>query len=443
MHFVPLIYFFAIPFKLFPYPQTLIVLNVFVMSSAAIPLYLIAKHRMGDQRFALLAAALFLWYPTFQYTTLYEFEVLRFSIPILLWMLYAWERQRIGWYYAFVILATLVRDEVGLTVGMFGVYLFLFERRRSHGITTMFIGFVAFAVITGVVMPALRHGMIMHFASGTGFGQFGQTPIAIATGILQHPLRALAEVFEMAKLANLAMLFLPFLFLPFLSPAALFPVLPTFGIALLSDAIVHSSYMLYYVAPAVPFIAWAFVRAWPTVRAWLERAAAIRYAEAITGIVPMAIGVGMLVGMFAVGIAFGPSPIALQFWSDRFRPAPFRTQSFHWSAYRVTDHHRRIEQLVPRIPNDAIVTTQEFLLPRLFTRRGTMVFPQSESRDGRYQADWMLVDATNNALPPESPAYLAATSVQHEVAAGRWSRIASVDGFELFERSPLLWPNRQ
>ncbi|MDO8599646.1 MAG: DUF2079 domain-containing protein, partial [bacterium] len=211
VHFVPLIYLFAIPFTLFPFPQTLIVMNVVLMSSAAIPLYLLARHRIGDRHFALFMAALLLWYPTFQYATLYEFEMLRFSIPMLLWMLYAWERQRMGWYYACMVLATLVREEVGLTVGMFGVYVFLFEHRRAHGAATGVIGFGAFLLITQALMPMLRIGEYVHVAAAGSFAQFGQTPLGIIQGALAHPLFVLREVLDPVKLASLGMLFVPVL----------------------------------------------------------------------------------------------------------------------------------------------------------------------------------------------------------------------------------------
>ncbi len=409
VHFVPLIYLFALPFKLLPYPQTLLVLNVLVMSSAVIPLFLLARLHCARQNvsgvahhFALVMAALLLWYPTFQYTTIYEFEMLRFSIPVLLWMLYAWERQWIGWYYVLVILATIVREEVGLTVGMFGVYLFLLQRRRAHGAVTTLLGFATFAVITQVVMPALRGpGAEAHIAQGF-FSTFGATPIEVIFGILQHPLRALAFAADTVKFANLAMLFLPILFLPLLAPAALTPALATFAIGLVSSSTsyTHTSYLLYYVAPAIPFLFWAFVCSWPCVTAWLAAHARADHARNAR-----AASVAACAGVLVAGLFFGPSPLALQFWSDRFRPAPFRTQSFHWSAYRVTGRVRAADDLIAIIPRDAIVSTQQFLMPRLFRVRGVLPFPQLESRNHRYRANYVLLDRMNNGLRPESPAY--------------------------------------
>ena len=332
-------------------------------------------------------AALLLWYPTFQYTALYEFEMLRFSIPILFWMLYAWERQRIVWYYVLVILATLVREEVGLTVGMFGVYLLLFERRRAHGLVTGLFGFGAFAVITQVVMPAFEGtGNFTHVAAGS-FGQFGIAPFEIATNIVLHPIRAATTILHPVKLANLGMLFTPLLLLSFLMPGALLPAFATFGIGLLSGALVHTSYMLYYVAPSIPFIFYALLKAWPKVIAWSKRRARSYHNDRVGSAAP-AVQVAVVVGMLVSGAFFGPSPIALQLWSDQFRPASFRTQSFHWSVYRVTDHHRAAASLAAEIPADVIVSTQQFLMPRLFRVRGTMEYPQLVSRDGVHRASY-------------------------------------------------------
>ncbi|MBI4142351.1 DUF2079 domain-containing protein [Candidatus Uhrbacteria bacterium] len=433
VHFVSLIYVFAIPLQLFPYPQTLIVLNAVAMCSAAIPLYLLARQRTGDRRFALLIAALLLWYPTFQYTTLYEFEMLRFSIPILLWMLYAWERQRIPWYYALVILATLVREEAGLTVGMFGVYVLLFERRRVHGIVTTLLGFVAFGVITQFVMPALRGpGAEAHIAQGF-FNTFGATPVAVIFGLLQHPFRALAFAVNPIKIANLGMLFLPLLFLPLLAPTALIPAIATFAIGLVSSSTsyTHTSYLLYYVTPAIPFLFWACMRAWPRTVEWLARRTGADVVR-IGG----AVACAMVVGSISAQVFFGPSPLALQFWSDRFRPAPFKTQSFHWSAYRVTDRAHAVDELIAMIPRDAIVSTQQFLMPRLSRVRGVLPFPQIESRDHRYRANYILLDRRNNGLRPESPAYTVEADQESVFEQRDLELLRASSDYALYVRGP-------
>ncbi|MBI4433268.1 DUF2079 domain-containing protein [Candidatus Uhrbacteria bacterium] len=379
IHFVPLIYLLAIPFALFPFPQTIFILNVALMSSAAIPLYLLARHHTGDRRFALVMVAILFWYPTFQYITLYEFEMLRFAIPVLFWMIYCWEKQHIGLYWLFAVLAVLVREEVGLTVAMFGAYLAWHERRRTHGLATMALGVGAFFLITRWVMPALHHGAFIHIAAGW-FSQFGNTPLEIVKGALTHPLLLMTSILQPIKLANIAMLFIPLLFLPLTAPAALVGIVANVGVGLLSGAPEHSSYMLYYVAPSVPFLFFALINGWPRL---------------VTRLPAPATMTTMLIGVVIANTLFGPSPLSLQFWSHALRPAPFRTQNFHWSEYRVTDHHHKTDELIRRIPNDAIVSAEQSLAPRLYQKRGTMIFPQLETADKTYQANYVFIDKTN------------------------------------------------
>ncbi len=447
-HFVPLIYLFAIPFKLFPYPATLIVLNVALMLSSAIPLYKLAVLRSGDRKFGLFIAALLLWYPTFQYITMYEFEMLRFSIPVLLWMLYFWERKKIGWYFLFVLLATLVREEVGLTVGMFGIYLLFVEKKKVYGFCTFLIGFAVFGIITQMVMPFFSTASdFKHIAIGS-FAQFGGTPIEILKGIFMHPILFLETIFHSIKFANIGMLFLPLLFIPLLAPMALVSILANIGVGLVSDSLVHTSYMLYYIAPSVPFIFYALMKGWSNLIHVIARERSDRgdlkpsgeIAASLTSFAPRndriegALMYALLVAIIFSNIFFGPSPISVQFWFKDIRPAPFRTQAFHWSVYHVTEHHKKAEEFVRMIPDDAIVSAQQFLQPRLYQKRGMMIFPELQSKDKQWQAEYVFFDVTNNGLKSESPAYITKEEMAIVQESKQWERIAAEDGYELYKK---------
>ena len=419
VHFVPLIYVFAIPFKFLPRPETLLILNVVIMLSAAIPLYKLARRMYGDKPFALLLVVLLLWYQTFQYITLYEFEMLRFSIPVLLWMLYFFEAQRILLYFLFLIIAILVREEVGLTVAMFGMYALIIRKRRFEGMSAFVLGLVGFFLITSMIMPSLRTVAYSYIAADE-FTRFGNTPIEILIGVMSRPHIVWQAIFNPTKLANLFMLGLPLLFIPLGAPSTFVITAANIGIGLLSKSEIHTSYMLYYIAPSVPFIFYALLKAWPKIT---SRFSAFSVMNAL------------LTAVLVSNIFFGPSPISLQFWFKNIRPAPFRTQDFHWSVYRVTDHHRKAEKFVSMIPDDAIVSTQEFLQPRLYKKRGAMKFPQIETKDGRYKADFVFVDRTNNGLKPESPAYMSEENINAVVKSREWELVAEQDGYELYRRT--------
>lgn len=434
VHFAPLIYILALPFKILPYNETIIGLNLLLMMSSVIPLYKISLDSYQDKRFALFMVLLLLWYPTFQYTVMYEFEMLRFSIPIILWMLYFWQKGKVGPYFIFVLLAVLVREEVGLTIMMFGLYLILFKKQWRTGFTTAVVGLGAFIIITQAIMPSLSGASLNdgHLAIKKLYGVFGETVGEAVVTILTNPLLTIKTIFQPIKIANIFMYFLPLLFIPFLRPAVLMAVFANLGIVLLSSNNKHSSYMLYYLSPSIPFIFYAFIKGWPRFLSMLDR-----YAVKIRGDYDLksAAMIFVLSGLMITNVFFGPSPISLQFWFRNLRPAPFRTQNFHYSVYKISDHHRKANAFFNLMPDTAIVAAQRFLHPRMFKKKGITLIGKREGLDGRYKADYVLFDKTNNNLKKESPDYIAQSRfdlIENDKAT--WELVKSKDGYYLYRR---------
>ena len=435
VHFAPLIYVVAIPFKIWPYGETLIILNFLLMISAAIPMYKLALTCQGDKRFALFVAVLFLWYPTFQYLVLYEFGILRFSIPIILWMLYFWEKRNMVYYYLFVLLAVLVREEVGLTIMMFGIYLLIVEKQRRAGLITAFIGIMAFTIITQTVMPSLRGGEGYHHIAIGSFSTFGNSFGEIIINTIKNPLLVLKTILQPIKLANVFMLFLPLLFIPLLAPAVLIAILANLGVGLISRSHLHISYMLFYLSPSIPFIFYAFIKGWPKFLTILERLNKLKLrVQERTDIASVSMGV-VLTGIIAANVFFGPSPIALQFWFKDLRPAPFGTRNFHYSAHKITTHHKTATEFINHIPDSAIVSAPHFLHPPLFKKKGSIIFPRHENSSRNLRADYVLLDKTNNSHTEKSTVFRIQRDFDPvENDKQNWKLIKSKDGYFLYKR---------
>ena len=78
-HVQPILFIPAMLYRLFPSPILLIVLQVLMISLGAIPLYLIARKKLGEKIAVVFAIAYFLYPPT-QYFTLFDFHTEAFLV---------------------------------------------------------------------------------------------------------------------------------------------------------------------------------------------------------------------------------------------------------------------------------------------------------------------------------------------------------------------------
>jgi len=270
-HFTPLVYFFALPFKIFPVHETLIISQFLLLLSAIPALYLYAKWWLKDSNQALALAAVLSIYPTYQYIHLYEFEMLRFSIPILLYAFYAFEREYFKTYWFFIALALLVREEMAITIFMFGIYILIFERHRFRtGGATCLVSIAYFLFVMKVLMPYFRSGTdSTHFAMIL-FSDLGGSISEVLIGIVTKPMVVIALLADPVKLANLFMYFLPLLFVPFVSWPVVLIVSGNIGVNLLSSSMTHTTYLLYYLSPSIPFLFVALIKGIPVLGGWLN-----------------------------------------------------------------------------------------------------------------------------------------------------------------------------
>jgi uncharacterized membrane protein len=432
MHFTPLVYLFGLFYKIMPYAETIIFFNNVFMISAIIPLYKLCDKKYKDKSFALFVCVLLLWYPSFQYIVTYEFEMLRFSIPIIFWMIYFFETKKVKAYYLFVILAILVREEVGLTIMMFGLYVFFFKKQRITGAITCIVGLIGFFVIISLIMPSLSSaGYNNNIAMDKLYGSFGKTTGEIIKNIILNPLLTISVIFQKIKIANVFMMFMPLIFISFFAPSALLGSVAQFGVGLLSSYNTNTSYMLYYVSPTIPFIFYAFIKGWPKL---LQKLEIITNRKINTRQLNSSAMTAVLTGLLVSNVFFSASPLSLQFWFKNIRPAPFKTQNHHYTSFLINNHHRNVKDFIDFIPDTAIVAAHMHLQSQLVNKRGT-IFLNEHSENPNYLADYIFFDKTNNNIKPESPAFKTQELWDiFEKDIKNWVLVKFGDGYFLYKR---------
>lgn len=377
-HFTPLAYLFAVPFSIVEHPATVLVAQFVLLCMAPVGLYLLARDQCGSRLCGLLAAAILALNPTYQYIQLYEFEMLRFSLVSLIVMIWADRTGKRWLYWLMVVVSLLIREEVALTIAFYGLAsAWLTKQSRMNGLITAALAVSYFTVVTQFIMPAFRGGAAYDHVATSYFTSLGSTPAQIMGTIIASPERLIGLIGDPFKVANIAMLLLPFGFIPLLAPGMACVSLGNLGVNLLSTSGTHTSYFLYYVAPALAILAVSMVDGAQAASRWLTR----RHQRLVP---PEAVLSALFIGTFACSALFGPGPLSLSLWIKQYRLAPFRTQNFHFSTYLQVGRYANAKRALAVVPLGVTVSAEQCLLPLLYDRGELLVFP--DVRDARYVA---------------------------------------------------------
>jgi uncharacterized membrane protein len=209
-HFKPLIALVAPLYWLYPSAAWLLAFQTIALALAAIPVYLLAARRLPGSLFGLLFAVLFLLYPSTGYLNRFDFHWEVTVIPLLLAAIVAADRHALGWASLWLALALLAKEEVGLTVAAYALWL-AWQGHRRFGLAWAVIGIAFSFTLLFAVIPALRQAPSDTL---TRYAWLGATPVAMATTLIFQPHLAFSHLFGLDAIRLVVSLIAPLLFLP-------------------------------------------------------------------------------------------------------------------------------------------------------------------------------------------------------------------------------------
>ncbi len=324
-------------------PHLLPLVQTLALAASALLLFGLAREALAPAEARLVLAA-YLLYPALQCTWLEYYEPVNLAVPCLIAAYAAIRAGRQGRALAFSALALLTVENVALSVAALGVYAAARKRLRLGA--ALVVGAAGYlAVLMAFVFPALAPEGYVY--SDRLYGDFAPSlPRAIL--YLARPDHLAARLLTPENGRYLAGLFVPVAFLPLLAPGILL-----LGLQLPLNMVSSWPYareiQYHYVAPVVPFVFLALVRA-------LERGVASRHR-------------GAALAALAAGVAAGQ----LFFASPWLVPRPDRD----WWRGRAADAEERrgVSALLARIPPDAAVSADYRFLPHLARRARLYMFP--------------------------------------------------------------------
>ncbi len=383
-----------------PIAPALLIAQSVALALGAVPLYLLARVRLGEGPAAGLAV-LYLLNPSLHGINTKDFHTAALAIPLLLTAMYAVEARR-PWLFLAATIATLgLREDAAIPVVGLGLWLALARRRWVWGAAVAAGGVAWLLAAVHWVMPHFSGVPYPYFAHrythlGRSLGEIFLAPVL-------RPGAIIALVASARRLTYLFAMLAPLGFLPLLAPLASVGALPALAQNLLNTDPVLFNYRTQYQSFVLPFLlvgAVAGLDALPRVGRTLRTPALVTAAA--------------LVSLALTSRTLNDLGVSRWWPGERER-----------AAFRV----------LAQVPPEATVAAWERFVPHLAERRGAFVFPLGIDR-----SDYLALEV--GALVPgarqEIPAVREGDTVTFEAGqpAGplRFTVVAEEDRFVLLRR---------
>jgi uncharacterized membrane protein len=290
IHFSPILFILVPFYAICPRPETLLILQSCILSLGALPLYLIVKKMIGDNKLALFASLSYLLYPALQGANWFDFHPQAFYPLLIFSTYYFFIEERWKLFMTFTALTLIVMEWSAFMVTVFSINLLLMEvlshsallKIKQRSILKSLVAKKNIVLVSTVVLsiiwwffveyvqntffpldptfrPLIRATANWKVLYGTDSEDL-QPLLSMPVYVLLHPQRALnALLYDYhVKFLYFILLFAPLLFLPlrsslFLSPIAL--LIPFLLSNLRGYYMIGNQYPLH----VLPFIFLAFV----------------------------------------------------------------------------------------------------------------------------------------------------------------------------------------
>ncbi len=343
-HFYPGVVVFTPLWLLWPSLKMIIALQILCILGVSVPLYWIGRQVFPEKSAALLLVIAWLVYPStsqFIYNASYGFHLGNFCLPLYFVALACWLRGRPFWALAMAIWAMLIKEEAAIVIGMFGLYLALFQRRRAAGIALTIFAFGFFLLVTTVVIPAMKTGDYVQLRF---FSELGNSTWEIFLSPFTRPRVFWGRLLEARSFYFAAALLAPLLFYPLRRLDVLFVGSLTFMFDCLNPTLKSICY--HYQAALLPVVFWALISSLQHAQGGARRAV-------LLGVIAS----GAMLSIFFGNTFWSKETLAIDLWPGRLalvqrfgeqidpHGSLFATQRV--GAHFIKQHHLYLDSPIP------------------------------------------------------------------------------------------------
>lgn len=361
IHFNPIL-FLIVPFYiLFPVPQTLLIFQSALTAAGGYIVFLISKYKLKNSYLSIIIQILFLTYFTLISAVLSEFHAVTLSIFFGLLLINFHETNKPIHYFICLLLFLFVQENTGIVTFFFGLYLLLSSKTFKKGLLTSSISLIYFLLVIKIFIPTLSnyHGYIFESIYGN---PLGTTFASIIINSIKNPVLFIQSILTSQNITYLSKLFLPIF--PFFIFSPLITLVGISGLTanLLSTDFILKSTSMHYEALSVPFFIYAV----------------------ILGINKVNKNVTVVIGVILI--------IFTYLGYKNFTSLKLNYHLVLTSIYTPID--QELDDLIKSIPENASVSTQDYISGHLSNRQQLYLFPVYY-----HQVKYLLLGINQNFWP--------------------------------------------
>jgi uncharacterized membrane protein len=372
-------------------PHFLYLIETIWMALGALPVWLLARDRLGGRWLPVGLAVSFLLYPSLEWINWWHFHPDALIITPLLFAWWLATRARWGWFSVAVAIALLCKEDAALAVAALGLALMIRGRRRA-GVLTCVVGVGWFLLATKVIIPIANGGSSPFYVREL-FPGFGDSLSAIFVNLLTHPGKFFSLVTQPDRLTYYRQLLVPVAFMPLAALEVLLIGIPQAAVNSISGhELTHDIHYHYSsIVIAAVFLA--------TVESCARLGGRVAVRRVLVGLV--------LAASVATNVVWSPSPIGTHYRSGIWAVAQPR--------------HQVVRDALEVVPAGAGVSATYNLVPHLTHRVHIYEFPNP----------WVPTNwGANGEHPPdpETANYLVLDTAVNGTQQGLYERLVAPNG---------------
>ncbi len=141
-HLILTLPIFGLLFYLWDDVRLLLVMQAGAIAFSAIPIFLIAKRRLGSKIAAICIAVIYSLFYGIQYGVYFDFHPIIVGVAILSWLAYFWESKKTALFWITFVIALATQENMGIAVaGLAALFFF----RKQHWKQAIIVGIVGIA----------------------------------------------------------------------------------------------------------------------------------------------------------------------------------------------------------------------------------------------------------------------------------------------------------